>query len=63
VKIAVEQASKSTKPTSAKTAMVRKSLRRKKFLRLALIRVLLMVKNTFSMENLMSIQIKKQEML
>jgi len=63
VKIAVEQVSKSTKPINAKTATVKKSLKRKKFLRLRSIRVLLMVKNTFSMESQMSILIKKQEML
>jgi len=50
------------RPTNAKTAMERRSLRKRKSLRLKLIRDLLMEKNTFSTENPMSILIKRQEM-
>jgi hypothetical protein len=62
VTIAVEQVNKSMRPTNAKTAMERRSLRKRKSSKLKLIRDLLMEKNTFSTESLMSILIKRQEM-
>jgi len=54
---------KSMRLTSAKIAMDRKSSRKRKFLKLKLIKDPHMEKNTFSMESLMNILIKRQEML
>jgi hypothetical protein len=59
----MELDNKLLKKTSARDAMERKFLRRRKYLNVLSIKVLHMVKNTFSMENLMLIQIKKQVML
>ena len=63
VLIAVVLESRLTKPTSAKTAMVKKLLRKRRFLKQKLIRDPLTVKNTSSMVSPMSTPIKRQEML
>jgi len=54
--------SRLTKPTSVKTAMVKKSLKKRKFWKQKLIRDHLTVKNTSSMVSPMSTPIKRQEM-
>jgi len=61
--IAVVLESRSTKPTSAKTAMVKKLLKKRKFWKQKSIRDHLTVKNTSSMVSPMSTPIKRQEML
>jgi hypothetical protein len=63
VLIAVVLESRLTKPTSAKTAMVKKLLRKRRFLKQKLIRDPLTVKNTSSMVSPMNTPIKRQEML
>jgi len=59
---AVDQVNALMKLTNAKTAMVRKSLRRRKFSKQTSTKVLHTVKNTSSTVSLMSIQTKRQEM-
>jgi len=54
---------KSVKRTSARTVMVRKLLSRRRFLNVLSIKVLHMVRSTFSMENPINIQKKNQAML
>ena len=49
--------------TSARNAMEEKFSKRRKFLNAMLRKVLQMVRYTFSMESLINIQIKKQDML
>jgi len=61
--IAVALENKLMKQTNAKIAMVRKLSKRKKFLKLLLIRVHHMVRNTSSTVNLMNIPTKNPVML
>jgi hypothetical protein len=63
VKIAMDKVKSLIRKINAKIAMVRRSSRKRKFLRLLLTRELQMVKNMFIMEKPMNFQVSNQVML